>query len=118
MGIAGWITNDPTVRAQVAEGLANAFPPIKDLIDETLQAIAAGAALTSLLGIIGLIWTVSQLYGALDLAFARIFSNVPERDIVRRTARGFARRRHPRGRHRRVHRPDCAHVSVRGHVPG
>ena len=39
---------------------------------------------------IGLIWTVSQLYGALDVAFARIFSDNPERDIVRRTTRGFA----------------------------
>jgi membrane protein len=89
IGVAGWITNDPAVRTQVAEALAKAFPPIAELIDESLKAIAAGAALTSLIGIIGLIWTVSQLYGALDLAFARIFSNRPERDIVRRTARGF-----------------------------
>jgi len=87
--VAGFITNNPTVRTQVAQALADAFPPIKDLIDESLNAVAAGAALTSILGIIGLIWTVSQLYGALDLAFARIFSNTRERDIVRRTARGF-----------------------------
>lgn len=89
LGVAGWVTNKPEVRMQVADALSQAFPPIKDLIDESLQAIAAGAALTSLLGIIGLFWTVSQLYGALDLAFARIFSNERERDIVRRTARGF-----------------------------
>ncbi len=48
-----------------------------------------GATLTSILGIAGLIWTVSQLYGALDTAFARIFSDDPQRDILRRTARGF-----------------------------
>ncbi len=36
-----------------------------------------------------MIWTVSQLYGALDVAFARIFAEAPERDIVRRTARGL-----------------------------
>jgi uncharacterized BrkB/YihY/UPF0761 family membrane protein len=29
------------------------------------------------------------LYGALDVAFARIFADQPERDIIRRTARGF-----------------------------
>ena len=70
--------NDPTVRARVAQALVDAFPPIKDLIDESLNAITAGAALTSILGVVGLVWTVSQLYGALDLAFARIFSGRSE----------------------------------------
>jgi membrane protein len=51
--------------------------------------MAQGAALTSLLGVIGVVWTVSQLYGALDVAFARIFAEAPERDMVRRTARGL-----------------------------
>jgi membrane protein len=51
--------------------------------------MSAGAALTSILGVIGVIWTVSQLYGALDVAFARLYSNHPERDMVRRTARGL-----------------------------
>ena len=50
---------------------------------------APGAVAVSILALIGLVWTVSQLYGALDVAFARIFSDMPERDIVRRTARGF-----------------------------
>jgi uncharacterized BrkB/YihY/UPF0761 family membrane protein len=35
------------------------------------------------------IWTVSQFYGALDVAFARIFAGAPERDVLRRTARGL-----------------------------
>ena len=48
-----------------------------------------GAALTSLIGVLGVIWTVSQLYGALDVAFARIFAEAPERDMVKRTARGL-----------------------------
>ena len=89
LGVAGWLTNDPAVRTQVADAITNAFPPLADLIDESLDAIAAGAALTSIIGVVGMIWTVSQLYGALDVAFARIFSNHPERDIIRRTARGF-----------------------------
>lgn len=89
LGIAGWLTNDPSVRSQVADAIVNAFPPLEDLIDQALDAISAGAALTSIIGVIGVIWTVSQLYGALDVAFARLYSNVPERDIVRRTARGL-----------------------------
>jgi membrane protein len=46
-------------------------------------------ALTSVIGIVGVIWTVSQFYGALDVAFARIFAETPERDVVQRTARGL-----------------------------
>jgi membrane protein len=89
LGVAGWLTNDPSVRMAVAEVLANAFPPLADLIDESLAAMSQGAAATSILGVVGLIWTVSQLYAALDVAFARIYSIDPERDVVRRTARGL-----------------------------
>jgi membrane protein len=89
LGVAGWLTNDPSVRTAVAEVLVNAFPPLADLIDESLATMSQGAAATSILGIIGLVWTVSQFYGALDVAFARIYSIDPERDVVRRTARGL-----------------------------
>ena len=89
LGVAGWLTNDESVRTQVADALVNAFPPLEELIDGALDTISAGAALTSIIGVLGMVWTVSQLYGALDVAFARIYSNHPERDIVRRTARGF-----------------------------
>lgn len=89
IGVAGWLTGDEAVRVSVAETLSSAFPPLADLIDGALEAMSNGAVFTSIFGIIGLIWTVSQLYGALDVAFARIYRTDPERDIVRRTARGF-----------------------------
>jgi len=89
LGVAGWFASDPSVRSTVADALIGAFPPLQDLINRSLDAIAQGAALTSFLAVIGLVWTVSQLYGALDVAFARIFSIDPERDVVRRTARGL-----------------------------
>src|SRR5262245_36965795 len=89
LGLAGLVTNDPAVRGKISEVLIDAFPPLKDLIDSALDAINQGAAAASVLGVIGLVWTVSQLYGALDVAFARIYTGIPERDIVRRTARGF-----------------------------
>jgi membrane protein len=89
LGLAGWIANSAAVRDSISAALINAFPPLEDLIEASLEAITQGAAAASILGVIGLVWTVSQLYGALDVAFARIFADVPERDIVRRTARGF-----------------------------
>ena len=89
VGVAGWLTNDTAVRAAVVDLLSTTFPPLAELIDESLTALSHGAAFTSILGILGLVWTVSQLYGALDVAFARIYSTDPERDIVNRTARGL-----------------------------
>lgn len=90
LGLAGIVTNnDQAVRNALSEALINAFPPIADLVESALDAIAQGAFAASIFGVIGLVWTVSNLYGALDVAFARIYAGIPERDIVRRTARGF-----------------------------
>ena len=90
LGVAGWITaGNPEASARVANALIQAFPPLAELINGAVEAMSHGAALTSLIGIVGVIWTVSQLYGALDVAFARIFAEAPERDMVRRTARGL-----------------------------
>ncbi len=90
LGVGGWITaGNPEASARLARALTEAFPPLTDLIDGAVEALGQGAALTSLLGVVGVIWTVSQLYGGLDVAFARIFAEAPERDVVQRTARGL-----------------------------
>ena len=90
LGVAGWIAaEDPTVRDEVRRALVAAAPPLTDLIDESIRAIGEGSVLTSALGAAGVIWTVSQLFGALEVAFARVFSDEPERDALRRTLRGF-----------------------------
>jgi membrane protein len=89
LGVAGLLVDDPTVQGQLAAAIGTLFPPVRDLVDEALRAMSEGAGLTSVLGIVGLLWTVSQFYVTLDIAFARIFTGTPERDLVRRTARGF-----------------------------
>ena len=89
LGLAGWIAGDPDVVQKITDALVEAFPPLADVIGSTLGALTQGAAVTGILGLIGVIWTVSQLYVTLDVAFARIFAAAPERDVLRRTARGF-----------------------------
>jgi membrane protein len=90
VGIGGWIAaGNPAASARLANALIRAFPPLADLINGAVHAVSQGAALTSIIGVVGVIWTVSQLYGALDVAFARIFAEAPERDMVQRTARGL-----------------------------
>jgi membrane protein len=89
LGLAGFVAKDSAVSDAISRVLVTAFPPLADLIDSALTAIKQGAAAASILGVIGIAWTVSNLYGALDVAFARIYTGIPERDMVRRTARGF-----------------------------
>ena len=90
LGLGGWIASgNPKATERIANALIQAFPPLTDLINGALNALGQGAALTSLIGVAGVMGTVSQLYGALDVAFARIFAEAPERDLVRRTVRGL-----------------------------
>ncbi len=90
LGVGGWIAaGDAAAADRLAAALAAAFPPLAELIDGAVSAISDGAALTSVLGVIGVIWTVSQIYGALDVAFARIFVGGVERNKAQRTVRGL-----------------------------
>jgi len=89
LGLAGWIAGDPELSRKITDALVAAFPPLADVIESSMAAFTTGAAVTGILGLIGVVWTVSQLYVTLDVAFSKIFSAVPERDVFRRTARGF-----------------------------
>ena len=89
LGVAGLLVDNPAVQEQLAQALGAVVPPLAELIDQALVAMAQGAAITSIIGVLGLIWTVSQFYVTIDVAFARIFTDRPERDVLRRTARGF-----------------------------
>jgi membrane protein len=90
LGLAGWFAaGDPTIQERVINALSTALPPLADLIRSSVDLITDGAALTSVVGAVGVIWTVSQLFAAVDTAFARIFFDKPERDPFRRTLRGF-----------------------------
>lgn len=89
LGMAGWLAGDPAVQERLALRLIATFPPLADLIADALVAITTGAPITGVIGLVGLVWTVSQLYVALDVAIARIFADTPERDVFRRTLRGL-----------------------------
>jgi uncharacterized BrkB/YihY/UPF0761 family membrane protein len=89
LGVAGLLVNDPVAQDRLAEALKSLFPPLADVVDQALGALTAGATAASLLGLVGVIWAVSQFYVTLDVAFSRIFAETHQRDAVRRTVRGF-----------------------------
>ncbi len=90
LGLVGWAAGDPASRDRISAALISTFPPLANLVRDSVQALAEGAALASIVGIIGVIWTVSQFYGALDQAIAHIYADEPERSAILRTIRGFA----------------------------
>lgn len=89
LGLAGSAIGDPRIQGILASAIIEVFPPLESLITEALAALASGAVATSLLGLAGLIWSASQFYVSLDVAFSRIFAGQEERDVFHRTARGF-----------------------------
>jgi membrane protein len=89
VSVAGLVIEDPTVRRDLVDAVAQAVPPLEDLARITLDQVASGAAPSSLIALVGLVWGSSRFYGALDDAFARIFRNAPVRNVVQRTARGL-----------------------------
>ena len=89
LGLAGLIAGDDDTVQKLTDALIEAFPPLADVIQSSMSVLTQGAAATGILGLIGVVWTVSQLYVTLDVAFSRIFSAIPQRDALRRTARGF-----------------------------
>ena len=89
LGFAGFIAQGPELQQEIAGRLAATFPPLAEIVDDAMAALATGAGVSSIVGFVGLLWGVSQFYATLDTAFARIFSGTPERDLARRTLRGF-----------------------------
>ena len=89
LGVAGLFATEPEAQQKIADALKELFPPLSELIDSALATVTDGAAAASIIGFVGVLWTVSQFYATLDLAFSRIFDDRPTRDMIKRTLRGL-----------------------------
>jgi membrane protein len=90
VSVLGFVLDDPAEREAIVEVIATALPPLEDLARTTLDQVVAGAVPSSIIGLAGLAWGASRFYTALDAAFARIFHNTPERNLISRSLRGVA----------------------------
>ena len=62
LGLTGFLAKDAAIQRAVADALEAVVPPLADLIEDTLRSLVSGAALTSVIGLVGTVWGVSQLY--------------------------------------------------------
>ncbi len=90
IGVTGFIVRDPERQAAVVSELARRLPPLAEVLKTGLDRVAGGAVQFSILGVLGLAWGTSRFYDNLDVAFSRIFHDVPARGFASRTVRGFA----------------------------
>jgi uncharacterized BrkB/YihY/UPF0761 family membrane protein len=88
VGFVGLVVSDPAVQEQIAQAVIDAFPPLEPIAGDALLALASGAVPLSLLGLVGLAWASSALYGTLDDAIARVFAGAPRRDVIQRRVLG------------------------------
>jgi membrane protein len=87
LSIAGFFVQDPALRDQIVEIVADQVPPLAPLIEEVLKNVGSAAAASGLIGIVLLVWSASGLVRALDGAFRVVFEDdgegrTPIRDVI------------------------------------
>ncbi|MFI5226519.1 MAG: YihY/virulence factor BrkB family protein [Candidatus Limnocylindrales bacterium] len=88
-GIVGLIVRDPQHQAEIIDAVGARFPPLAPLLKTGLEGVASGAVQFSIIGLAGLAWGVSGVYGTLDIAMARVYGREQGRGFAIRTIRGL-----------------------------
>ena len=88
LSIFAILVSDPATRERIVAVIAEAFPPLEDVVRTAFEQVSAGAVPTGILAFIGLLWGASRFYAALDYAFSRVFSGSRQRNEIERTLRG------------------------------
>ncbi len=87
--VVGLVVQDPARQTEIVDAIAAYVPPLRDLLGRTLDAMSAGAAQVSIVGLVTLVWGASRFARAMDTSFDRVFDRRPERGIVRRSLLGI-----------------------------
>src|SRR5215218_4094909 len=83
-GVVGLIFDDPVERARAADVIVAVLPPLRDLIAVILADASAGAAPLSILGAVGLAWSMSRFVLAFETSVAMVMGGRPRGSMVRR----------------------------------
>lgn len=88
-GVLGWLIEDPVARARLLADLVDRVPPLADVLADSLEGVVRTRATLSLVGLIGLIWAASNLYGSVDEVMRRLVPGGRARGFVERRVRGI-----------------------------
>ncbi len=88
LSIFAILISDPATRERIVSVIAEAVPPLEDIVRTAFEQVSAGAVPTGIIAFIGLLWGASRFYSNLDYAFSRVFHSAKPRNEIQRTVRG------------------------------
>lgn len=88
LSIFAILVSDEATRERIVSLIAEAVPPLEDVVRTAFEQVSAGAVPTGIIAFIGLLWGASRFYAALDYAFTRVFHTSRTRNEIERTLRG------------------------------
>jgi membrane protein len=88
VSILAIVISDDATRERIVSLIADAVPPLEDIVRTAFEQVSAGAVPTGIIAFIGLLWGASRFYAALDYSFSKIFSGSRQRNEIERTLRG------------------------------
>ncbi len=88
-GVLGWFIQDPAQRDALLKNLIGYFPPLANVLADSLEGVVRERGTLSLVGVVGLIWGASSYYAALDEVMRRIFTGGGVRDFFAQRIRGI-----------------------------
>ena len=88
-GVLGWLIDDPIARARLLADLVDRVPPLADVLADSLEGVVRTRGTLSLIGLVGLVWGASNLYGGIDEVMRRLMPGGRTRGFVERRVRGI-----------------------------
>lgn len=88
-GVLGWLIDDPVARARLLADLVDRVPPLADALADSLEGVVETRGTLSVIGLVGLVWGASNLYGGLDDVMHRLVPGGRVRGFVERRVRGI-----------------------------
>jgi YihY family inner membrane protein len=88
-GVLGWLIEDPVQRDILLRQLISYFPPLAEVLSDSLEGVVRERGTLSIIGVVGLLWGASSYYAALDEVMRRIFTGGGVRGFVSQRVRGI-----------------------------
>jgi membrane protein len=89
VGVLGIVIDDPVKRQNAIDFLIQAIPPLESVAQTIVDTLANTSKVTTVIGLLGVIWGASGFYGALASAFRLLFPGPKTRDPIEQRIRGL-----------------------------
>ncbi len=89
VGVLGIVIDDPASRQHIVDTIIAQVPPLEPVAHTIVDTLANSSRVTTVVGLVGVIWGVSGFYGALEGAFTLLFPGSKTRGPIEQRVRGI-----------------------------